>query len=366
MFNIYSWPRWAVVLLCFFGVIIQSVLYARAWNLDDVRDFTGFYVGSRLVGTPQLYDPGANLEIQRSLGLTPIDSVIFVRLPYFAFLIKPIALFSYRGAFLLWRAFLLAALAIFAIIFPFGTVRLRWLSLCWFFPASQAVVMGQDSPFVILWIAIALRLRAASAFFAAGVVLSLTAEKWHLLAFLPLLLLLRREWKIFSGFAAGWAAILASCFMIQGPDFLRQYYEALTIPNMNAIGTIMPNFLGLTKIVHAPLALYFVCSAFAIYAFVRSARAGCFEGAFAIMLLLGITVAPHGYCSDWTVVLPGLLLIAAKQSQIWPIPALSASAAPLIFFLFPVGALLMVLISIALFATQVRRPLLPPNQCAMP
>jgi alpha-1,2-mannosyltransferase len=334
----------AVIAWCIAGVLAQALVHAhhRRWFSDAPHDFTGFYVGGRLVGTSSLYDPKDNLAVQSSVGIQPRDFIIFVRLPYFALLLKPLASLPYRAAVLVWKALIVLALVLFACLFPYGSARVRWIALCWFVPAGDAFVMGQDSPFVILWVALALRLRMTGAFFVSGLLFSLSAEKWHLLMLLPVALVLLRDWRTLAGLISGWVVLVGSGFLIQGPTFLTQYYRALTLPNMNAIPMIMPSFMGLSTILNTR-GIYYAGLALTLTAMWRVARLRSFERTLAIVLTFGALIAPHSYVHDWTFALPGLILLAVKESVTWPIPVISFTAIPLAYDGIPIGALFLAL-----------------------
>lgn len=329
-----AWSPVRLIVIGCLGVIFLAALNVRSWNFNAVRDFTGLYVGASLVASPALYDPEANLAVQRKIGAKETDSIIFVRLPYFAAILRPLTWIQYRAAIVVWGFLSVAALIGFAFVFPYAERHITLFMLCWFIPVANAISMGQDSPFVILWIAIALRLRMHQRLFLAGLALSLCLEKWHLVFFIPVLFLLRREWRVLAGFVTGSAALIAFSFALQGADFAREYWAVLHLPNMNALPLLMPNlvgslyFLEIFGLSHSiAVALYWglaiVLTLLVLFACVRQQ----FEIALPVALIAGLLVSPHGYLHDWTIAFPALLMLwrvtpAVVNILLFPVVAL--------------------------------------------
>jgi hypothetical protein len=71
---------------------------------------------------------------------------------------------------------------------------------------------AQDVTFLLLWAALAVVLVRGGADFAAGLVLALCAQKFHLLVFLPVLIVAARRWRLGAGLVAGSAVLLALSF----------------------------------------------------------------------------------------------------------------------------------------------------------
>ena len=331
-----AWSPIRLIVIGFLGVIFLAGLNFQGWNFNAGRDFLGFYVGASLVGSPTLYDPAANLAVQRKIGAREIDSIIFVRLPYFAAILRPLTWIPYRAAIFVWGFLSVASLIGFAFVFPYEERRISLFLLCWFIPSAYAIRVGQDSPFVILWIAIALRLRMHKRLFLAGLVFSLCLEKWHLVIFIPILFLLRREWRVLAGFVTGSAALIALSFALQGADFAREYWAVLHLPNMNALPLLMPNLLGslaffeLVGLSHSiAIALYWglaiVITLLVLFACVRQQ----FEIALPVALIAGLLVSPHDYLHDWAIAFPALLMLWRVTPAIVSILLLPVAALPL-------------------------------------
>src|SRR5271166_146243 len=156
--NLLTLKPWQVAGLCVVGMAVVIGLYLAGdlnyivgYFSDGIQDFTGFYVGAELVGTPGLYSVEENVARQRTLVRDERASIIFVRPAYFALMLRPLTRLPYVAAMRLWKALILAAVGAFLIIFPIGPFRLRALAVCSSVPLAGAFLLGQDSPFVMLW-----------------------------------------------------------------------------------------------------------------------------------------------------------------------------------------------------------------------
>ena len=229
-------------MLCIPGLLLMLILFGhRAFSADSVDDFTGFLIGAKLLGTSQLYEVQANTSLQRQIVGQMDSRIIFVRLPFFAYAIKPFLLMPYRSAIFLWRGLMALALLVAAAV----SVRPRRypaLALCWSIPAAAAIALGNDSPLVLLFLSISLACWGAKRRVMSGAALGLCIAKFHFLVFLPLLLLRREYRRELIGFSGVAALLVAVNFAVQ-PDWIRLYWQALNLPqqNMNSKATLMPN-----------------------------------------------------------------------------------------------------------------------------
>jgi hypothetical protein len=191
-----NWRRnVAVAAVCLCGLAGLSSFYWSQLNRMPSRlvDFTNFYSGAYLVGTPKLYQVDAHLELQRELVNQEDPSRLFLRWPYWAAILKPLTWLPYESAARLWLLLLAASLVVFVFLFP---VTPRWVSLltiCWSIPVFDALGQGQDSPFVLVFLAATICLFRAGRPFAAGLVLSLCTLKYHMLVLVPLLVVAQKR-----------------------------------------------------------------------------------------------------------------------------------------------------------------------------
>ena len=138
--------------------------------------------------------------------------------PITALLVEPAAKVSFWGSFrieqaisfvlyaagilILLRTFFPSQPLISCIFFPFALAYLPWV--------SNTFLNGQLSAFGFFSIALALALRESKRLFSSGLALSLCLYKPTLLLLLVPMLLLRRQFRVLAGVAAGGAVLIAS------------------------------------------------------------------------------------------------------------------------------------------------------------
>src|SRR5690349_1547649 len=77
--------------------------------LKGQNDFVAFYAGAKLVGTPDLYSRAANLAtIQETLGFSMVGTT-YLRPPFYAVILKPLAALPYRTAYAIFLGSLLVS-----------------------------------------------------------------------------------------------------------------------------------------------------------------------------------------------------------------------------------------------------------------
>src|SRR5579871_5403286 len=85
--------------------------------LRGQNDFVQLYTGAKLVGTPGLYSRATNLAtVKSTLGFT-METVVYTRPPFYATLLRPLALLPYRTAYTVFSLLTLASLLWFVIRF---------------------------------------------------------------------------------------------------------------------------------------------------------------------------------------------------------------------------------------------------------
>jgi hypothetical protein len=178
----------------------------RGRVLTGQNDFVQLYTGATLVGTPDLYSRPANLALIKSiLGFT-MESVVYTRPPFYAALLKPLALFPYLAAYALFSLATLGGALWFVIRFGRECSALPVFA-AFSLPLMTALCGGQDTPFLLPILGASILLTRSKRDFLAGLVLSLCAIKFHLFLFIPVLLLLKRRWGILRGGACGIAGL---------------------------------------------------------------------------------------------------------------------------------------------------------------
>jgi len=136
------------------------------------NDFVQLYAGARLIGSPGLYSPEANLRVQRELIGLQSPSVLYSRLPFYAFLLKPLTAAPYHRAYIIFQIVNIACL-----VGTIGFFARRQLEIgvlaAYSVPALAAVLVGQDLGLVIFFYAAFYWLSERGQEFTAGLALSL-------------------------------------------------------------------------------------------------------------------------------------------------------------------------------------------------
>jgi hypothetical protein len=309
-----------------------------------VTDFTAFRVGGQLVGTPQLYDAKANELLERNLeGATNRD---FIRLPWVAFMMRPIALLPYGVAVWTWEALMLACLAAFAVIFPGSPRWMTAIAVCWSVAALNALLEGQDTELMLLLFGASILAYRRKLPCLSGLLLAFCTAKPHLILLVPLVLLIRKEWRGLLGFVATCAVLLATSYLVQGPDWPRQMLMALKRSHATDWIAIMPNLRGIFA--NSPI-LEVVASLVVVVAVVSIARTQGTETGLASALAGGVLIGQHAFSQDLLLAYPLSLMVMAG---IPGVPRLAGLAVLLtsVLYVDPLSPLAGKIVAIAVFA----------------
>ena len=101
-----SWLRravWTVVILA--GVLFRAnIIHGLPREVElCAADFSAFYSGGSLVGSPQLYSPAAAFAVQeRAIGCHH-ENIVFIKPPFYALLMWPLAQLPFVAAFYVFR-----------------------------------------------------------------------------------------------------------------------------------------------------------------------------------------------------------------------------------------------------------------------
>jgi len=292
------------------GIALRTVTLAKLDRAEQCgSDFAVFYAGGILLGTPELYSASAAQAIQtREMGCTS-PSAIFIRLPYFAALMRPWTRLPFWPSFALWRLANVVAVAVFIWLWP---APREWalLACAWSLPLAYAVTNGQDVGFLLMWLAIAAALLKRDAAFPAGLALAMCAAKFHLFVLLPMLFEVRLR-KLSYGLAAGAAVLVALCFAVGGRGWLRDFMAAATDSRIDPAPNLLFNARG---IAHGSVALQIAIAALVLASAVYIFRRGDFWYRFAFALVGGLLLSHHNTISDAALLIPVALILAFHAS----------------------------------------------------
>jgi len=300
------------------GLIALTMSFAPVW--DNVRqglnDFPAFYVAPRMLATGDLYHPAAFLAKEKEVVGRTNKSIVFIRFPYVAVLLAPLSRLPFSVAYAVWQALSLAALGVFAWLWP-ARRPIACVICCWYPPVAANFSNAQDVAFLLLWLALAVWLADRDREFGAGLVLSLCAAKPHLFLFLPVVIIGRRMWKVSAGLAAGSAILLAVSFLAAGTGWPAEFLQAIRDPVVHpGIGKVsLVGFAG--GIVQGPALgiLVGVLILFLGTIVYRIARRRSFAMALAVGVAAGPVVAFHVYIQDYLLALPLVLILAGKAVE---------------------------------------------------
>src|SRR5271169_5226819 len=85
--------------------------------IQGQNDFVSFYVGAKLAGTPQLYSRPANLAAIQSILGFQMEGTTYIRPPFYAILLKPLAMLPYSAAYAIFFLAILSSVLWFVIRF---------------------------------------------------------------------------------------------------------------------------------------------------------------------------------------------------------------------------------------------------------
>lgn len=337
--------------------------------LRGQNDFAQLYAGAALVGTPDLYSRSANLTVvQKNLGFT-MESVVYTRPPFYAALLKPLALLSYRTAYAVFSFASLACVLWFVVRFSKECSALPFFAAM-SVPILTAICGGQDTPFLLAVLGGSMLLTRAKRDVWAGLLLSLVAIKFHLFLFVPLLLLLKRRWLILRGAITGVAALTGFGIVVAGVKSWKQYMNVLRDPWINPSATIMPNIHGLVAVLNGGTALEFLLIALVLAGFIWIVRrSDDYEFLLAVSLLCGLLVSFHSGVADDIILLPTFIAIVRTRS----LASLRAAAAliltPVPYFMvladapysavLPVSLLVMLGLCVVAVGSRVKQAVIP-------
>jgi Glycosyltransferase family 87 len=287
------------------GVLCLGLLAypQRERAIRGQNDFVSFYTGAKLAGTPQLYSRAANLQVIQSILGFQMEGTTYIRPPFYAMLLKPLALLPYRAAWAIFFFATLASILWFVVRFSKECPALPFFASL-SIPLLTPLMNGQDTPFLLVILGAAILLFRRQRDFAAGLVLSLCALKFHLFLFLALLLIMKKRWGAVKGGACG-LALLALASLGE----IRAWIQVLRDPWISPDPQNLPNLHGLILTLHgglrAELGVVAIVAALFIICVLKSDN---FELLIAISIVCGLLASFHSGPADDVLLLPVLVL----------------------------------------------------------
>ena len=291
--------RRAAFVLCLLAMALwgAALPWQRVWAGHN--DFMAFYTGGLLAGTPELYSSAANRAVSEHLGFW-MPGVQYIRLPYYAALLQPLAMLPYHTGYLVFQSACLAAALAFAFLARTSSHGVPWFLLI-SIPVLTGFANGQDVMIVLALSAAAVYNDQAERPVLAGLCLAFCTIKFHLFVFTPISLLMHRKWRFAASAVMGIAIELAISFAVAGWHWPIEYAEFLTNPVLHPAPYVLPNVYGIAG-AWVPLRVLLTVT-LAVSTVYLCHRANSFPAAFTLCVFAGLLAGPHSYIQDYALLL---------------------------------------------------------------
>ncbi len=334
-----------IVVLALACVVAAGVL-AFAVAEPARMDFVAQYAAARLVlsgHAASILRPDEILAAEHAAAPARTALLPFVQVPAVAFLLSPLAMLPFRGAFIVMAIVdaLLVAAAL-ALLPRDGGSRVLLFAAP---PTAIAVAQGQLTPVVLLLVALALRLGPRGAGVALGLTL-IRPQTAPLVVFAGLIDPARRVWTVI-----GAAAVVALSALVVGVDGLARYAVIIADASSWTIaGTLglsgSIGWSGLARIIGVPwlgLVLPAVCL---VAGAVATLRAPARDRA-STSALWSLLATPHVLMHDAVLAYPAVLVISSPRRP-WDVGSTTAWLAHVL--LVPAGVLWSLVVAVASWA----------------
>lgn len=239
---------WAAVLgFCLIWVGLGSIIVPGARK----HDFLNLYTGASLAldgNFANLHSPQVQLARERQFVPNLPTLVPFVRPPFYALLLAPLALFPFGIAFWIWltvQCALLFGCWAWA-LYRWGPDALIFGAL--YLPTALGIASGQDCTVMLAILIATYALSEKGNHFASGAALGLGLIKFHLFLLWPVALLIQRRWRMMLGASAAVAAESLVSLWLSGTSGMAGYFHLLRnrdIERLSPSPELMINVHGL-------------------------------------------------------------------------------------------------------------------------
>lgn len=311
----------AVLAFCGFWTLLGSFVVPGA----RLHDFLNLYTGASLARDANfsgMHLPEVQLQREQKYAPELRELVPFVRPPFYALLLAPLASLPFGAAFWAWLAaqtVLLAAVWAWAFR-RWGTDALIFGSM--YLPTALGIAHGQDCVLILAIVLGVYALADRQQHFFSGAVLGAGLIKFHLFLLWPLMLLIQRRWRMLAGACLAIAAELLLSLILAGPVGLSRYIALLRMSDLRHLSpspelminarsisvNLFSDHLAVTGLftVAAVLLTVAACWGAPLWRAVSAASAG------------SLLVAPHVYGYDAGLLLAGLWFAIFESHTRWP------------------------------------------------
>jgi len=311
------------------------------------NDFSTFYAGAELARTPALYDHAIMRREVRALWPDSGEGEVYLRAPFYAVLLKPLALLPYRAALVVFLCLTMGSFLWFVIRFSKECPYLAMLA-AFSIPIYLNINGGADVPLLLPAIGAFMLLTRRGRDFAAGLILALCTIKFHLFLFVPLLLLLKKKWRILGGAATGTTALA----LLGGPSLIVPWLKTMSSPEITGMPiwklSPAPNIHGLVLALGGtPVIEYALAALIAALFLWLCARSDNFELLLGAALVCGLLASFHSFTYDDLLLMPVLVLVSPSR---WMRDIVGVALTPVSFLLTFMGGLYATVIPVLLLA----------------
>lgn len=216
----------AVLAFCLIWAGLGSVIVPGARK----HDFLNIYTGASLAlqgNFAHLHSPQVQLNRERQYVPALPTLVPFVRPPFYALILAPLALLPIGLAFWIWLA--LQSTLLFGCwawaLARWGPDALIFGAL--YLPTALGIASGQDCVVMLAILIATYALSEKGKPFTSGAILGLGLIKFHLFLLWPLALLIQKRWRMTLGACAAVAAESLVSLCLSGPSGIAEYFHLL-------------------------------------------------------------------------------------------------------------------------------------------
>jgi hypothetical protein len=303
------------------GFAVFSVMPQKNMRAGH-NDFLPLYVGGRLAGEPDRYSPERQDSLQVELTGGVLLNCRFQRPPFYGVLLKPLSWLPFQTAYAVFQALSLLCAIYFLIAFRRASRNLVPIAIM--SPGLiGCFVVGQDVLLIIALLTSVVLLTRREHDFAAGLLLSLCAIKFHLFTLAPAAIVAHRKFGILRGAAVGAGGLFLAGLIDGGWPVYRQWIQMMGSAENHPGAAIMTSLRGFVSALTGDnLALVIGLSLMVAGVTCWLAwKTAAFETALAYCLIGGLLASYHSYTSDTLVLLFALALLLG-QPDLRPVAAI--------------------------------------------
>jgi hypothetical protein len=331
----------AVLAFCAFWIMLGSIVVPGA----RMHDFLNLYTGASLArdgNFAAMHAPEVQLEREREYAPQLPELVPFVRPPFYALLLTPLAWLPFGAAFWAWLGTQAAVL-----VGTWAWAFRRWgadalLFGSMYLPTALGIAHGQDCALILAVVLGVYALANRGQHFLSGLMLGVGLIKFHLFLLWPVMLLIQRRWRMLAGACAAVTVELLISLLLAGPSGMVKYVALLRMSDLRHLSPspeLMINVRSIALNLFADnIAVSGLLTAIAVFLTVAACWGAPLWRAVAAASAGSLLVAPHVYGYDAGLLLVGLWLAMFESNTPGPRILATVLITPLPMLLALAGA----------------------------